>query len=220
LATITGVFSSLHEAEEEMGQVELDHASRVELIETGWQEADRLNRLVGNLLDMTRLESGAIHLNCEEGDIEDIIGAALTRMRRPLQDFNLVTSIPPEHILVSMDVVLIEQVLVNLLDNAAKYSQAGDQIEIGADFGQSRVRVWVADRGRGVLESDLEHIFDKFYRGHETSQITGTGLGLSICKGIVEAHGGIIRADNRKEGGTRILFTIPFGANQQMTGDQ
>jgi two-component system sensor histidine kinase KdpD len=109
-----------------------------------------------------------------------------------------------------MDFVLIEQVLVNLLDNAAKYSRPGGEIETGVEFGQSRMRVWVADRGRGIPENDLEHIFDKFYRSQETDRIGGTGLGLSICKGIIEAHGGTIRADNRKEGGTRVLFSLPF----------
>jgi two-component system, OmpR family, sensor histidine kinase KdpD len=221
LATITGVFSSLHEAEGEMNDMVLDHETRIELIDTGWQEAERLNRLVGNLLDMTRLEAGAIHLNREQGDIEDVIGAALTRMRRRLQDFKLITSIPPERTLVMMDFVLIEQVLVNLLDNAAKYSQSEGEIEIGVDFGQSRMRVWVSDRGQGIPESDVEHIFDKFYRSQDTGRhIGGTGLGLSICKGIVEAHGGIIRADNRKDGGAVVLFTLPLELGITTTGEQ
>ena len=223
LATITGVFSSLHEAEREINTIELDHETRIELIDTGWQEAERLNRLVGNLLDMTRLEAGAIHLNREEGDIEDVIGAALTRLQRRLRDYKLITRIPPERVLVMIDFVLIEQVLVNLLDNAVKYSPAGGEIEVGVDYGQARMRVWVSDRGHGIPECDLEHIFDKFYRSQDSgSHLSGTGLGLSICKGIVEAHGGIIRADNRKDGGATILFTLPIepGNLRQVNNDR
>ena len=210
LASITGVFSSLHEAEVDGVEVVMDHATRLELIDTGWEESERLNRLVGNLLDMTRLEAGAIRLNLEEGDIEDVIGAALARLRTRLRDHTIHTIIPSGHPLASMDFVLIEQVLVNLLDNAAKYSPLGSEIEIGVEASGQDLSVWVADHGRGVPTEDLARIFEKFYRVQRPDTISGTGLGLSICKGILEAHNGTVRAESRPEGGTRILFSIPL----------
>jgi two-component system sensor histidine kinase KdpD len=219
LASVTGVLSSLHEAEAGDNQVVMDHATRMELIDTGWEEAERLNRLVGNLLDMTRLEAGAIRLNLEDSDMEDVIGVALTRLRSRLTRHSIVTEIPSSRPMVRMDAVLVEQVLVNLLDNAAKYSQPGTQIEVGFSQKDNFLDVWVADRGHGIPDGDLRHIFEKFFRVQRPDGISGTGLGLSICKGIIEAHGGKIRAENRLEGGARITFTLPVAvASPGMNG--
>jgi two-component system sensor histidine kinase KdpD len=186
----------------------MDRETRLELIDTGWEEAERLNRLVGNLLDMSRLEAGAIHLNCEDGDIEDVIGSALLRMHSRLQKHSIRTSVPENRPLAKIDFVLLEQVLINLLDNAAKYSPPGSEIEVGVEPDAQFLQVWVTDRGRGIPPADLERIFEKFYRIDRPDGIHGTGLGLSICKGIVEAHGGRIWAENRPEGGTRISFRL------------
>jgi len=209
LATVTSALSSLHEAEAEDSGVEMDRETRIELITTAWEEAERLNRLVGNLLDMTRLEAGAIHLNLEEGDLEDLIGVALTRLRKRLADYAICTAIPTARRMIPMDAGLIEQVLVNLLDNAAKYSPPGSQIDVGFRQAPGVTEVWVADRGRGIPPDQLEHIFEKFFRVQRPDGISGTGLGLSICKGIVEAHGGQIAAANRPGGGTVIQFRLP-----------
>ena len=215
LASVTGVLSSLHEAEVEGGRVVMDHATRLELIATGWEEAERLNRLVGNLLDMTRLEAGAIHLNLQDSDMEDVIGVALMRLRARLAEYTICTEIPDSRPMTQMDSTLIEQVLVNLLDNAAKYSPRGSQIDVGFERASNYLNTWVADRGAGVPEEDLNRIFDKFYRAQRPDGVSGTGLGLSICKGMVEAHGGSIQAVNRQGGGTRITFSLPVVVSPQ-----
>jgi two-component system sensor histidine kinase KdpD len=217
LASVTGVLSSLHEAEAGDGEVVLDHATRLDLIKTGWEEAERLNRLVGNLLDMTRLEAGAIHLNLEDGDMEDVIGVALMRLRGRLAEYAIHTEISSNRPMVRMDAVLIEQVLVNLLDNAAKYSRPGSQIDVGFQQSGRFLHTWVADRGRGIPQEDLERVFEKFFRVQRPDGISGTGLGLSICKGIVEAHGGSIQAVNREEGGAKITFSLPAVISSQDT---
>lgn len=215
LASVTGVLSSLHEAESGDGEMVLDHSTRLELINTGWEEAERLNRLVGNLLDMTRLEAGAIHLNLDDSDMEDVIGVALTRLHSRLAGYTICTEIPSSRPMIRMDSVLVEQVLVNLLDNAAKYSPLESQIDIGFHQKGDFLDVWVADRGRGIPNEDLQHIFEKFFRVQRPDGISGTGLGLSICKGIIEAHGGTIQAENREHGGTQITFTLPVAASAQ-----
>lgn len=211
LATITGTFSSLYETEsgDENGLVEMDHETKLELIETGWEEAERMNRLVGNLLDMTRLEGGALHPSIVEGDIEEVIGAALARLRNRLNNHPVRTSIPSQHALVPLDPVLVEQVLVNLLDNSIKYSPSGGEIQINVNYSETELEVAVLDRGQEIPKEGLNRVFDRFYRIHRSESVSGTGLGLSICKGIIEAHKGQIWAENREGGGTKMTFTIP-----------
>ena len=210
LATITGVFSSLSEAEESgSGEVVLDPSSRQDLIETGWEEARRLNRLVGNLLDITRLESGALKLRPLSGDVQDVVGTSLSRLADRLHNHPVETAIPADLPLVSMDFVLIEQVLVNLLDNAVKYTPPGSPITISAAPLADEVEIVVADRGSGIPPADIDKIFGKFFRSTNRGQAVGTGLGLSICKGIVEAHGGRISAENRPGGGAAFRFSLP-----------
>jgi two-component system sensor histidine kinase KdpD len=223
LATITGVFSSLHETEGSgSDQVKIDPADRLELIDTGWEEARRLNRLVGNLLDITRLEAGALRLNRRSADVQDVVGAALGRLADPqghglprsrLAQHPLVTGdlsgLPP----VNIDFVLIEQALVNLLENAAKYSPPGTPIEIEGSLEGSLVKITVLDLGSGFPSEDLEKVFEKFYRAQRNGSPGGTGLGLSICRGIVEAHGGRIWAENRPGGGAVVAFTLPVEEN-------
>jgi len=163
---------------------------------------------VGNLLDMTRLEAGAIKLKEEPCDIQDVVGCALAALEKQLGsrriDVRLQSGLP----LVKMDMALMTQVLVNLLDNALKYSPPESSIEIAARVDGPLLKIEVSDRGPGVPDSDLKRIFDKFYRIPVPEGARGTGLGLSICRAIVEVHGGTIRAENRAEGGLRIIITL------------
>jgi two-component system sensor histidine kinase KdpD len=204
LAVITGATSSLVE-----GASTLDTVTRVELAQTAYDEANRLNRLVGNLLDMTKLESGALRVRKEWQPLEEVVGAALTRLDDRLRSRPVTTGLPVDAALVPLDSVLIEQVLINLLENALKYTPPGSPIEIIASSAPDSVTVTVADRGPGIPPGDERRIFDKFYRAHSEGDGGGVGLGLTICRGIVEAHGGRIWAENRPGGGAAFHFTLP-----------
>jgi two-component system sensor histidine kinase KdpD len=190
-----------------------DEATRRQLLETAHEEALRLSRLVRNLLDMTRLDAGALQVQKEEQPIEEVIGAALNRMDDRLRGRAIGTDIPPGLPLVPLDSVLIEQVLINLLENAAKYTPAGSPIDVvvrQVDGADGEIQIEVADRGPGVSKQDAEHVFEKFYRVKE-SEGGGVGLGLTICRGIVKAHGGRIWVEARPGGGASFRFTLPVG---------
>jgi two-component system sensor histidine kinase KdpD len=203
LAAITGALSGLRE-----GGAALDTATRADLIQMAYDEAERLNRLVGNLLDMTRIESRGVQVQKEWQPLEEVIGAALTRLDQQLSGRSLTAALPPDLPLVPLDSVLIEQVLINLLENAIKYTPPDTPIEISATAAPDAVTVAVADRGPGIPPGDEQRIFEKFYRA---AAITGgVGLGLAICKGMVEAHGGRIWAENRPGGGALFRFTLPL----------
>ncbi|MDE3036375.1 MAG: GAF domain-containing protein, partial [Nitrospirota bacterium] len=204
LATVTGAASSLLE-----GGDQLDVAARQDLANAIYGEAARLDRLVKNLLDMTRLEAGAVQPKKEWHPIEEIVGAALTRLEGRLHGQSVRTQFPPDLPLVHLDGVLIEQVLVNLLENALKYASPGGPIELSAARTDDAVIVEVADRGPGLQPGDEQRVFDKFYRGSQARK-GGVGLGLTICRGIVEAHGGRIWAENRPGGGAAFRFTLPL----------
>ncbi len=205
LVSITGALSSMEEA----GPA-LDDDVRHSLIETAREEAERLNRLVGNLLDITRLEAGAIQLHLEACDVQEIIGSALEQIGTPLTNRQVQVEIPSNLPLVPLDFVLFCRVLVNVIDNALKYSPPEKPIEIHARLDKSSLEISVADRGDGIPVDDLERIFDKFYRVQRPDNVSGTGLGLSICKGIVEAHSGNIWAENRRGGGAIIKIRMPL----------
>ena len=205
LVSIKGALSSL--ADE---NILLDETARRSLIETAGEETDRLNRLVGNLLDMTRLESGAMRIKKEPCDIQDLVGAALEEVGNRLENRPIHIQIPEDLPLIQLDFVLIERVLVNLLDNALKYSPADSPIDIDAHTAGAFLEIDVADRGTGIPMEDLNRIFDKFYRVQRPDNVSGTGLGLSISKGILQAHGGFISAENRPEGGTMMTISIPL----------
>ncbi|HTG82124.1 MAG TPA: ATP-binding protein, partial [Geobacteraceae bacterium] len=170
---------------------------------------ERLNRFVGNLLDMTRLEAGAIKPKEELSDVQDLAGCALAAIEQRLGRRRIELTIPGGLPLVRMDLALMTQVLVNLLDNALKYSPPESSITLSARVDGAVLVMEVADRGPGVPEADLHRVFDKFYRVPVPEGAGGTGLGLAICKGIVEAHGGKIRAENRAGGGLRVIVTLP-----------
>jgi two-component system sensor histidine kinase KdpD len=205
LASITGALSSLQDD----GAI-LAEAAKRSLINNAWEEADRLNSLVGNLLDMTRLESGALRVKQEPCDIQDLIGVTLAQLSNRLGSRPVQIDAPDTLPLASMDFVLMVQALVNLLDNAIKYSPPDSPITIQAEMIDSEVVIKVIDRGTGIPAEDLTRIFDKFYRARQ-DQSRGVGLGLSISKGIIEAQGGRIWAENRPGGGAMFTITLPVG---------
>jgi two-component system sensor histidine kinase KdpD len=188
-----------------------DEATRRELLETAHEEALRLNRLVRNLLDMTRLEAGALKVHKEVQPLEEVVGAALNRMESRLRGRPVHATIPQDLPLVPLDASLIEQVLINLLENADKYTPPGTPIDVVARARPGEVEVEVADRGPGIQPQDAERVFDKFYRVRE-GEGGGAGLGLTICRGIVRAHGGRIWVDPRAGGGASFRFVLPVPA--------
>jgi len=206
LASIIGAVTGLLEDK----NVVYSPEARNELLKTILHGAERMNRFISNLLDMARLESGMLRLNKEWCDLQDILGVAINRLgdtltRRPL-DIDIQEGLP----LVQADGILIEQVLINLLDNALKYSEAASKIIISIRQQGKQLEIVVANRGHGIPETDLSKVFDKFYRLSSPLQVSGTGLGLAICKGLIEAHGGDIWAENNKLGGVTITFTLPL----------
>ncbi len=203
LASISGAASSLLDSDL------LDAETRHDLAEAIYEEASRLDRLVRNLLDMTRLESGAIKLQKEWQPLEEVIGVALARLEDQLKDRSVSTDLPIDLPLVPLDGVLIEQVLLNLLENAIKYTPAGSPINLSAWADHDQVTLEIADRGPGLPAGEEQRIFEKFYRAQKP-ETHGDGLGLTICRGIVEAHGGRIWAENRSDGGAAFRFTLPL----------
>jgi two-component system, OmpR family, sensor histidine kinase KdpD len=204
LVSITGALTALDEQSDS-----LDEENRKSLIQTAREEADRLNRLVGNLLSMTRIESGAIKLNLEPGDVQDVIGTALEQLGERTAGHRIKVSVPENFPLIPMDFTLMVQVVVNLLENAVKYSPRGSLIEVSASLQEKNVCLEIADRGVGIPTEDLARVFDKFYRVQRPESVSGTGLGLSISKGIVEVHHGSIDAHTRAGGGTIIHVNLP-----------
>jgi two-component system sensor histidine kinase KdpD len=209
LATVTGVLSSLEESESAPEDQQLDAVTRLELVHSATQQANRLNHLVGNLLDMTRLEAGAMKFNRELTDMQDLVTTVVSQLPDELTRQRMMVQISDDLPLVNIDAVLIAQVITNLLDNAVKYSPPEEPITISATMKGKQMEISVKDGGIGIPEGDLEHIFDKFYRVQRQDAIAGTGLGLSICKGIVEAHGGRIWAINNPDRGVTVTFRLP-----------
>lgn len=205
LATILGSATSLT-AE----GAKLDPVTERDLLNLIRDEAERLNRFIGNLLDMTRLEASALTLNQVPTDIADAIGTALDRAERILARHRVEVAIEPDLPLLLLDGVLLEQALFNLLDNAAKYARSGSTINVSAESGGGMVRIAVGDEGPGIPEEELDQIFEKFYRVQRADRRpAGTGLGLAICRGFVEAMGGTIRAANRTDR-SGAIFTVAF----------
>ncbi len=186
-----------------------DESARRELLTTIREEAERLNRFVANLLDTTRLEAGALQLHREWVELNDVLGSARSRVTGPLSRHRMVIDLEPGLPLLQLDFVLFEQLFINLFDNAAKYSPEGSPIRVAARREEMSVRIEVEDQGIGIPPADLERIFDKFYRVRRGDrQSAGSGLGLSICRGIVEEHGGTIRAVSPAPNGTGTMFIV------------
>jgi two-component system sensor histidine kinase KdpD len=192
----------------------LDDAAKADLLATIIDESERLNRFIANLLDMTKLESGAVVPNTAPHDVGEIVGSALERASKILAKHRVEVAIGPDLPMVTVDPVLFEQVLFNLLDNAAKYAPASTIISIQGWQERGSVKLQVLDEGDGIAEADLERIFDKFHRAQKGDQVrAGTGLGLSISRGFVEAMHGAITAANRKDR-TGAVFTITLPITQ------
>ncbi|MBN1665493.1 MAG: DUF4118 domain-containing protein [Anaerolineales bacterium] len=193
LATIKAFVTSLLSE-----QVSWDGTERKELLTAMNEETDHLNRLVGNLLDMSRIESGAMKPNRKWNQISEIAEAAASRLKKELNNYTLSLDLPEDLPLVPVDYMQIEQVFTNLLSNSAKYSPNGSTIWVKAQtiYNENKLLVQVINEGPPVKQEDLDQIFTKFYRVTNSEKVSGTGLGLSICKGIIEAHGGQIWAEN------------------------
>ncbi|RPJ51101.1 MAG: DUF4118 domain-containing protein [Chloroflexi bacterium] len=192
LAVIKASVSSLRS-----GMVDWDTEARQELLTTIEEETDHLNFLVGNLLDMSRIEAGALKPKRQWNSLGEILNGVLARMGKQMKDYTVEINFPPDLPLVPTDYVLIEQVFTNLLSNSIKFAPSQSLITFSACLKDDSVHVQVSNQGPAVPEENLERIFDKFNRVQVSDRITGTGLGLSICKGIIEAHEGKIWAENQ-----------------------
>jgi two-component system sensor histidine kinase KdpD len=211
LATIKAAITSLMN-----DQVSWQAGARKDLLVAVDEETDLLNRLVGNLLDMSRIETGALRPDRQWNILSEIVDGVVGRMHRTLKDHRLNIEIPEDIPLVPVDYIQMEQVFANLLSNSAKYAPKGTTIELVAelagprrDLPEGELLVRVKNEGPQIPLGNLERIFDKFSRLVESEKVSGTGLGLSICKGIVEAHGGRIWAENL-ERGIAFNFTLPL----------
>jgi len=180
-----------------------------ELTQTILEEGQRMTKLANNTLQMARLEAGTVSLHREWYPLEEIIGAAISRMEGRLQQHLVDTRLPAGVPMAQVDEVMIVQVLENLIENAIKYTPAGTRIEVGAEEQGDQTRFWVADTGPGLPVGEERKLFEKFYQGPQQKTQGGVGLGLTICRIIVEAHGGQIRASNRVGAGAEFSFTIP-----------
>lgn len=190
----------------------LESGARTELALSILDEAERLNRFVQNLLDMTRLSYGALQLRLDWCDLRDLLAGARKRLARVLGDRPLEIDVPVGFPLLHADPVLLEQVLLNLIDNAHKYSPPGTPIRVQAEAENSRLLIRILDRGSGIPAADSERIFDMFYRARAgDARSAGTGLGLAICRGLLQAHGGSIRALANPDGpGTCMEIRLPL----------
>ncbi|WP_160295266.1 DUF4118 domain-containing protein [Geobacter sp. OR-1] len=204
LVTISGVLDSMLTDDQKF-----DPEQRRSMISTAAEEAGRLNRFVGSLLDMTRLEAGALSPRLIPCEVEEIIGCAIGAVEPRIGNHQIVTAVDQELPLVPADLALLTQALVNLLDNALKHSPASADITMSARFDGKSVIIAVIDTGPGVPSGQEEQIFAKFHRIEVPERTGGTGLGLSIAKGIIEAHNGSITASNRPEGGLMVEVKLP-----------
>jgi two-component system sensor histidine kinase KdpD len=213
LASILGNVSSLAQ----YGKL-YDEATRIEMLELTEAETLRLSRFVDNLLHMTRIDAGGLRPTVETLDVSDLVGSALTRTEKLLQRHRLCTDLPPDLPMIDADFVLAEHILVNLLDNAAKYSPPESEICVAARKADDRVVIYIQDEGPGIAAEYLDRIFQRFFRVMTADyRPAGTGLGLAICKGFVEAMGGTISAANRTDKpGARFTISLPVSANTEM----
>jgi two-component system sensor histidine kinase KdpD len=210
LAAIMGSASSLLDL-----QGKIDPVQAQEMLANIYDEAERLSRLVNNLLDISMLQAGSLKLHKELQPLEEVVGAALNRLEKRLADRQITTSLPADLPMVPLDASLAEHIFINLLENSLKYTPPGSPLAIAAVQKDNEIEVEVADIGPGFPPDDLEEIFEMYYRGPEDIGQKGYGLGLSICRAIVQAHGGRIWAANRTGGGAAIRFTFPLKVQEQ-----
>jgi len=203
LALIAGSASSLRDEKSKLSEIE-----QRQLIETMYDEAQHMSAMVSDLLDMTRLLGGHVVLDRQWYPIEELIGAAIERCRSQLAEHRVHTRLDPELPMLRVDGVLIEKLLVNLLENAAKYTPVGTRITVAAQRVRDRVDISVEDEGSGIPPGIEERVFEKFFRANPEGSVPGSGLGLSICRAIAEMHGGRIDAANRPGRGAVFVLTL------------
>ena len=204
---IAGASSSLLKAD---GGDKLPAETRLDLLHTIFEESDRLSRLVENLLRMTQLDSGQMQIEKDWHPVEDVIGSALHRLRHALGERPVKVELPEEMLMGYFDAVLLEQVLVNLLENAVRYTPSDSPIKIGAERSKRGIAVFVQDQGPGIPPGELDSIFHTFQRGSGSKTDTrGAGLGLAICRAIMQVHGGTISAANAPGGGAVFRLWLP-----------
>lgn len=208
LAAIQGATSLL------LSSPNVDPGVRLDLLMSVHEEVEYINRMVTNLLDLTRLESGRVEIQRELQPLEEIVGTVTDLLEKRLKDHPLKISLSPELPMIPMDAALVQQVIFNLLDNAVHHTYTGTPVELSAEVEGGMVRVEVADRGKGVPPGDERKIFDKFHRATTEGKRSGMGLGLALCDAIVRLHGGRIWAENRPEGGAVFRFTLPLEARK------
>lgn len=205
LATIIGSASTLRDC----APGRLDDTQRAILLDTLLHEAGRMDRLIGNLLDLTRLSEGRVELHREWFALDEVVGAVLSRLRQVMAEHPVALHLPGDMPLLHGDEVMIEQVLSNLLENAARHTPAHTGVEISARATGDRIEIAVRDHGQGFAAGEEVRVFEKFHQLRSEGAQSGFGLGLAICKAIVEAHGGRIAASNAEGGGAEFSFTLP-----------
>lgn len=222
-ASITTLIDEARNQTDQNPEVVLDHESRLEMLDVINEESDRLNRFIGDLIDLARIEAGELRLRRRWGAVDEIISTALTRAKPLTQKHLVKTTIEDDLPVVRVDANAVSEVVYTLVDNAAKYSPAGSQIGIDARGKKDRmIRMSVEDQGIGVPPDLRSRVFDKFFRatrngGVSSHQPSGTGMGLAIAKGIVEAHDGRIWIESGADGrGTRVVFTLPIGDDDNL----
>jgi two-component system sensor histidine kinase KdpD len=213
LTAIVGSLSSLRSEGRWLAE-----GDRRELIETAYEEATRLTRSINDVLEMTRLDGGAVRLRREPTPVRDLVQQARSQVREAVGERPCTVTIPPDVPAISTDGVLVSHALANLLENAAKYSSPNAPIDVEADAVDGHVVIAVSDRGIGVSQDEADRIFERFYRPKREEVVplaaVGTGLGLAIAKGIVEAHGGRVWAEQRAGGGVVVKLRLPVAANE------
>ena len=215
LATIVGSASTLMEENNA-----LKTEDKLELSRAIYDEAQRMSSLVNNILDMARLDAGAVELNKQWYPLDEIIGAVLTRLQKRLAGRPVTVKLPPGIPMIYVDAVMIEQVLINLLENVLRYTPERSPVEIIAEAASYAMEISVADQGPGILKGSENKLFEKFYRVQRESAQSGVGLGLAICRAIIEAHGGSIQAQNRPTGGAVFSFMIPMDQTPPVMGQE
>jgi two-component system sensor histidine kinase KdpD len=212
LTSLVGLADSLTRTKPALSAEQLDMATAIR------DQAFRVSALANNLLDMARLEAGEVKLNRQWQLLEEVIGSALKAREEQLAGHHVEVSLPTDFPLLDFDAVLLERVLCNILENAAKYTPLGSTIRIEAARKSDEALISITDNGPGLPPGAEKAVFEKFMRGQKESKIPGVGLGLAICRSIVEAHQGRIWAENVPTGGARFVFTLPLGTPPALSG--
>jgi len=205
LVSISGALSTLLDSNSK-----LDEQQKNDLLQTARSESERLNRIVNNLLDMARTESGVLRISKKPCDLRDFVGACLEQLKDKIGSRNIKINIPKDMPEVALDFPYMLKAFSNVIDNALKYSPDGFPLEIEASCIGEKARISVRDYGYGIPKEDLGRIFDKFYRVQRAQNVLGTGLGLSISKNIIEAHGGYINAESVFGKGATFIIEFPL----------